>query len=363
MAIPKTTADLAVESPVRSNTFTIQWHITERCNWRCKHCYQEGSCRPVDLSLDQLFHILDNCLSINISKDKKVNFTITGGEPMIRDDFFEFAERLSHDLDDCGYEWRMLSNGSLITEESARKLKDLNLQSFQISMEGMERTNDSLRGKGAFKKISEAIRILVRSKIRVSVSLTLTEKNIKDVFPLARYLKDLGVTAFAVRRLVPTGEGVGLRESMILSGELRDLYFKIMEFNKKESSGSFSLLTGCESAIFNEDLLSNGSSSDHPRLSMCGVSLGGGLNIMSNGDLVPCRRMPIKVGNALKDSFYDAYYSDTMVDLRDHDKSDSSCRKCSGFNFCLGGAKCIAYALTGKWDVPDPQCWKTGTAK
>ena len=354
----------AISSMTRNSTrlemFIIQWHITERCNWRCHHCYQDNSCKPPDLNLNQLLHILDNCLSLNIDQNKKIAFSITGGEPMIRKDFFKFAEKLAHNLDSCGYVWRILSNGSFVTKENASRLKDLNLQRFQVSMEGMEKTNDSIRGKGAFNKTVNSIKTLVKSKVPVSVSFTLTKQNISDVFPLASFLKSIGVATLGVRRFVPIGTGSQLKKNTVTSEELRELYLKILEFNKKTNIGGLIINTGCESAIFNEDLLADNftTSTSNRFFHSCGVSVGKCFTIMSNGDIVACRRMPIKIGNALKDNIYDIYCSDTMVKLRDVNKANSRCKNCSNFSSCLGGAKCITYAYTGKWNMPDPQCWK-----
>jgi len=353
-----------VINSITSNTailggFIIQWHITEKCNRRCRHCYQDNSCKSLDLNLSQLLHILDNCLALNISQNKKISFSITGGEPMIRKDFFKFTKKLAHDLDSCGYTWRMLSNGSFITKENASKLRDLNLRSFQVSIEGMEKTNDSIRGKGDFKSTINAIRILVASKIPTVVSFTLTKENIGDVFLLASFLKNIGVAALGVRRFIPIGTGAQLKKNIVTSEELKRLYFEIFEFNKKTNPREFVISTGCESAIFNENLLTDGVVAPNgSHYHLCGVVLGRCLTIMANGDIVVCRRMPIKIGNALQDNIYDIYHTNTMTKLRDINKVNSQCNNCSNFMFCRGGAKCMAYAYTGKWNVPDPQCWK-----
>ena len=353
----------AINSMTRDTTrfgaLVIQWHITERCNQRCRHCYQESSYKQPDLNLSQLLHILNNCLALNIPQNKKISFSITGGEPMIRKDFFKFAKKLAYDLDSCGYLWKMLSNGSFITKESASRLKDLNLQSFQVSMEGMKKTNDSIRGKGTFENTINAIRILVASKIPTVVSFTLTKENIGDVFPLASFLKSIGVAALGVRRLIPIGTGSQLKKNTVTSEELKNLYFKISEFNKKNNIGKFFINTGCESGIFNENLVADDLvRADNASHHICGVTLGRCFTIMANGDIVACRRMPIKTGNALQDNIYDIYSSNIMTKFRDISKTNSQCSSCSNFLFCRGGAKCMAYAYVGKWNTPDPQCWK-----
>lgn len=342
---------------VRPKGFTIQWHITEKCNLRCKHCYQEGEKKSEDLSLNELFQIFDNCLSLNLPYEEGVSFHISGGEPMIRNDFFKFIEKIGENSKIYGYKWRMLSNGLLLTDEKAKRLKELGIAGFQVSIEGLEKNNDDIRGKGSFKKTIEGIRILIENRINVSVSLTLTRKNINEVISLAEILNDLGVRTLGPRRLVPTGDGLLIKNTMIDDPEeLKNFYLEMMETNKKftKQGKKIKIFLGCETAIFNSISLSD---DEFGKFALCGVTTGRGINIMSNGDFVPCRRMPIVVGNALKDNAYDVYYSEKMKSFRDTNNLHSSCKSCANLSICLGGAKCITYACNKKWELPDPQCW------
>lgn len=338
--------------------FGLQWHITERCNWHCQHCYQ-GEYPCPDLDLKQLFHIFDQFLSL-IKKwqisSQRAYLTLTGGEPFLRKDFFQLLKKVgkhSH-----LYRWSILSNGSLITKEILKKLKEFNIYQFQVSLEGMEENNDRVRGKGAFKKTIEAIKLLREADIPTLVSFTLTKKNINDVVPLAGLLDQLGVARLGTRRLVPWGRGKELEEYMIQPEELKDYYFKIKEINQKlaKERKKFRVLIGCEGAIFNEEMLTD--SSPAMKTPLCGVTLGGQLNVMANGDILPCRRFSLVVGNALKDKFEDVYYSKQMRDLRDINKLHPFCRNCSNFSDCLGGAKCVTYAYSGQRNFPDVQCWR-----
>jgi len=275
---------------------------------------------------------------------------------MVRKDFFQFAKRLgeySH-----LYRWGMLSNGSLLNEDNALELKKAGLGKTQVSLEGMEKNNDEIRGKGSFKKAIDAMKLLVRLGMPVRVSLTLTKKNMADVPDLVKLCDKIGAKGIGTRRLIPWGSGKELEEYMLQPQELRDYYLKVKEINKKlvKKGSSFKVVIGCESGIFNEELLDDPLSNMETNL--CGVTQGRVLVIMANGDIMPCRRLPIVVGNALKDDLYDVYYSKPMQEFRSLDKLHPFCQKCRNFINCFGGAKCVSYAYTDKWDVPDIQCWR-----
>lgn len=339
--------------------FIFQWHITERCNWRCRHCYQESDKLPPDLTLKQLFYIFDQFLFL-IKKwrlpKKAITLAITGGEPLIRNDFFEFVKTIGQYSK--LYYWNILTNGSFFTNENIKILKEANINIVQLSLEGMERENDGIRGVGAFKKTLDSIRLLAKHNVSVAVSLTLTKKNKEDIFSLAKLLEEMGVKVLGIRRFIPWGRGEELKEFMLQPRELKKCYLKAREINKDlfERKGKIRLGLVCESAIFNEELLSN--SAPNMSLNFCSIILGRALVVMANGDILPCRRLPITVGNALRDNIYDVYYSQKMRDFRDLKKLHSFCRKCPSFANCLGGAKCVVYACAGKWNIPDIQCWR-----
>lgn len=310
----------------------------------------------MDLSLSQLFFIFEQWLFL-IKKwqinSESAHLNITGGEPLIRPDFFKFVEKISpySHLFNFG----LMTNGSLLNRNNISKLKKANMRKCQVSLEGMKENNDEIRGKGAFEKTVKAIKLLVDSGIETHVSLTLTKKNMKDVPALTDLCNSLGVFMLKTKRLVPWGRGKELKKYMLQPKELRGFYLKVKKINEKLWLSSkrrlFAVGIGCESGIFGHENPFNFSS-------LCGVTDGRCLTIMANGDVLPCRRLPIVAGNALKKDIFRIYYSEKMKTLRDLNNLHSFCRNCPNFVNCLGGAKCINYAYCGKWNVPDVQCWR-----
>lgn len=336
--------------------FILQWHITERCNWHCSHCYQEERYIKDELPLTELLRIFRQYLGLirhlGVLGHQCTRLSFTGGEPLLRKDFFLFLERI-HKYNKYFY-LSVLSNGSLIDNENAHRLKSLGVRIVQVSLEGMEKNNDAIRGPGAFQKTIKAIEILVKSKMNVAVSFTLTKQNIPDISPLVKLCEELGVSRLGIRRFVPMGRGRVLQDTLLSGRELRKIYLYIEKKQREleTKNGKLKFISrGCEEGIFSQNV-------SRP-LSFCGVVGGRTLVIFPSGDVFPCRRLPVKIGNALEEDLLTLYYdSGKLMQLRNLNNAHPFCKRCFYFDSCLSGAKCISYAYFNKMYVPDPQCWR-----
>ena len=115
-------------------SLVLQWHITERCNWRCKHCYQENYETP-EMNIGQMEKVIVQYVAL-VKKWKlpkhRARIQITGGEPFLREDFFLFLEEIKKYSD--YFNWGIMSNGSLLTEDIVKRLKVLGIDFFQVSL-------------------------------------------------------------------------------------------------------------------------------------------------------------------------------------------------------------------------------------
>ena len=124
----------------RNFDFLIQWHLTERCNLRCRHCYQTGTA-GTELTLAEIREVLAELTDMLAAWQDahgvsfSPGFNITGGEPFLRSDFFTILAEIAA----SGYDQFVLSNGTLIDETSAARLAELNVAGVQVSMEGPSR--------------------------------------------------------------------------------------------------------------------------------------------------------------------------------------------------------------------------------
>jgi radical SAM protein with 4Fe4S-binding SPASM domain len=178
-------------SPIPSLRY-LELQITDRCNLQCHHCYiGEGSHQ--DLSVKQIQKVLEEFEEI-----QGLRLLLSGGEPLLHPHFWQINDILQN------YAFRsvLLSNGTLITEEVAKKL---NVHEVQISLDGMQKGHESLRGKGTFEKTIMAIDHLQKAKIRVSVATMIHRRNLLELDRLASFLQSKNIEEWNVD--VPCVEG------------------------------------------------------------------------------------------------------------------------------------------------------------
>jgi len=348
---------MSTKSRYQPNSFHLQWHITERCNLACKHCYFDEKFLKNELSLNKLFKILDNYLKL-IKKWKipaeKTRISITGGEPLLKDDFFEFLEKCYQNRKKSRY--GILTNGILLNDEKIVKLKRFKIDYAQVSLEGMEKKNDEIRGRGTFEKIIKAAKLLVKNKINTGISITITKQNLKDIPFLIKLAEKLKINSLGLRRFIPIGRGEQMKKMMLSPQETKDLYLYILKTRQKLKSlkSKLALEIGCEDGILAQEGY---------RANTC-VAGYSSLTILPNGDVYPCRRLPIYVGNVLQQSLEEIFYkSKELKKLRNPKNINTRCQSCIYFDECQGGAKCVSYGywkdsyLDNPQFLPDPQCW------
>ena len=88
------------------------------------------------------------------------------------------------------------------------------------------------------------------------------------------------------------------------------------------------------------------------------------VTVLPNGDLYPCRRMPICVGNVMETPLIDLYYESSLFKaLRNKDRISAGCETCPFWKECRGGLRCLSYAVTGDPFNADPGCWRAYPSK
>lgn len=324
-------------------TFVLQWHLSEICNLKCKHCYQENH-KPVLLPYEDLLNILNQYKSLLKKLKMRGHINVTGGEPLCNPHFFKLLEEFKKDKD--LYSFSILTNGTLITDEIAKKIKSYHPSYVQVSLEGGKKMNDSIRGKGSYARILKGLKHLVDNHIFTSISFTATHINYKEFKKVVRIGEKYKVNNIWSDRYIPLGDH--LEDNLIMRGEDVHKYLKIMRNERirllnKNSFTKVSMYRALQFQMTN----------DFAYHCTAGDTL---LTVMENADLVPCRRMPIVLGNLLKEDMYDLYKNSKVCkDLRE-DFIPKDCIKCEHSELCRGGLKCLTYALTGSYKKKDVGC-------
>lgn len=322
--------------------FVLQWHLSEVCNLKCLHCYQENH-KPVQLKYEQLESIYSQFKELLKYKKMKGHINITGGEPLCSPYLFKILDLIKKDNDLITFS--ILSNGTLITDEIAKKIKNYNPYYVQVSLEGGRKINDYIRGKGTYNKIACGIANLRKNDIFTSISFTATKLNYKQFPKVVKYARKYNVNNVWSDRYIPLSKD----ESLCMNYNETRKYLEIMnkERNKlkkvKNNITTISMYRALQFQMTN----------DYEYGCTAGDTL---LTVMENGDLVPCRRMPIVVGNLLKENMLELYKNnDTLKKLRKYEVPDD-CKSCEHSNMCHGGLKCLTYAIYKDLNHKDVGC-------
>lgn len=173
--------------------------LTNRCNLRCKHCYEwseHGYCHEYekkqldeDLSLDVLRKILTE------TKESNSGFYLWGGEPLCYSHFDELAKLMEGQDRICV----ICTNSILIKDKLESLIKIGKNLEIVIAMEGFEEENDSIRGTGVFRKIQDAIALLLEERNKgnfhgkLTIHTVITQKNYNKLFEYTKFVEQLGV--------------------------------------------------------------------------------------------------------------------------------------------------------------------------
>ena len=328
--------------------FYFQWHITERCNRACKHCYQDGQGTP-ELEIADLLTIIDRIEQAVQKWGKKGTLSLTGGEPFVRrNDLHALMNRI--DASACLTYYDILTNGSLISEAEAQALaQHQRLRRVQLSLEGATaKINDAIRGQGSFESTISAIRRLRDAGIAVSVMTTISRLNKGEIPALIDMVGQEGVATLALERLIPEGAGAGLSDQVLSCEELREVYEAIYQIAMNGSLVRVLLYRPLFALLAPDDVTAG---------ALCSAG-NNALTIMPDGTVYPCRRLPIPIGNVLTDGLFKIWYgSEVLWRLRNPDNLDGKCRDCDLLTQCRG-CRAMAYFTKGDYMAEDPQCWR-----
>lgn len=340
--------DCPPETNHSEDEFYFQWHITERCNWRCSHCYHDGYSGDNELPIDELL-LAANKMAFALEKwGKKGSFSLTGGEPFIRSDaLFAVARHLDEQPTTDYYD--ILTNGSLISDKIAIDLAGLKkLRRVQMSIEGpTPELNDKIRGDGSFEKTLKTIRLLKNRGLQVSIMTTVFRSNMSKIVELIDVLEDEGVDTFALERFIPEGTGSSMASEALAPSEIRDVFTAVYEAGRHPRKMRV-LMYRPLFAILDQD--------DPTIGAMCSIGTNA-LTVMHDGTILPCRRLPIPIGNIKSDSLFKIWYDNPLLwEIRNPLTLKGKCGSCDLVPICRG-CRAVAYARTGDYLGEDPQCW------
>ena len=199
------------------------WNYTRQCNLNCLHCYATADTRK---NPDEMDTKAGEAFIRDLAEFRIPVLLFSGGEPMLRKDLLSLAAFAKEQ----GVRPAISTNGTLITEDTARDLKRVGFAEVGISLDGIGAKNDYFRGKeGAFDSALSGIRACVSQGLRVSLRQTLTLHNYQDVPAIFDLVEKEGVNRVCFYHLAYSGRGSGLVKEDISHEQTRDVVDTICE--------------------------------------------------------------------------------------------------------------------------------------
>jgi len=348
-----------------NSLFNFQWHITEKCNLRCTHCYQEDYSSEGEMSFEELSSVADKLIQDLSKWNKKGKIAITGGEPFVKSELFPLLEYLNESPQIANI--YILSNGTLIDEKICKEIVNIKKVSrVQISLDGASaRTHNAIRGQGTFEKAIEAIKLLNNHAdygIKVNIMFTLQKCNKEDIPALFDLAIENKINSLLVERFVPCGRGKQIESEMLSSHELQEIFQYISDRADLEYDKGNRLMVVKQRPLWikidPERAGVNAKFPLHKQVGgICSIGLDN-LTIMHDGTVLPCRRLNVPIGNLKCDTLEKIWFtSDLLWQIADKHNLKGKCNSCEFIPRC-SGCRAVAYACTGDYLAEDPQCWK-----
>jgi len=179
----------------------VVWNLTRRCNLKCIHCYQESDDQAAESAVppSQTGPLLKDLARVGV----KI-LLLSGGEPLLRRDLSDIIEQAVR----LGIRPALSTNGTLMDEKTASRLKSAGLAYAGVSVDGLQETHDRFRGEeGAYERAWLGIRAAQSAGLPVGVRFTLTSQNVQDLEGLLNRVEEERIPRFCMYHLVYAGRG------------------------------------------------------------------------------------------------------------------------------------------------------------
>lgn len=326
----------------------VAWNLTRRCNLACAHCYiSAGSWQPVagELDTSACLRIIDEILEVNGAP----LLVFSGGEPLLRDDLEELAERASSG----GATVVVGTNGTRLTDERLRSLTTAGVEGFAVSIDSLNpRYHDRFRHcEGALDDSLAAVDRLGTNEVDFVVQTVVTRGNREELEEIARWAAEKGAVAFNVYFLVTTGRGEGMVG--LEPDENEDVLREILRL-EREYRGRMMVRSKCQPQIMRHAAESDPTSPllDYGTRCPCGVQY---CRITPEGEVTPCPYSPLVAGHLTVQSFRDIWQDAALLRNLRTGELKGRCGRCEYRKIC-GGCRARAYAATGTVLGPDDSC-------
>lgn len=311
----------------------VSFETTRKCNLRCRHCYSNSGVQLGDeLSLEEIKALIDQLYETGV-----LSITFTGGEPLLHPHIFELMEYARKKP----LTILLFTNGTLLTPEIVKKLKELHVFRVNISIDGPDsETHDQFRRMdGALERTVHGITLLRDAGIAVQASTSVTTMNYKKIKETLHMIKGLGISEFKIWPISFSGRA-GEEEICLTPEEFREVMEALRAFEFEEMGK-----TGKEEFKYTKTQVN------------CGIG-SGALAIKCNGVVTPCPAFveDVSLGNIREQSVAEIWNNSPLLnELRAINVFETEhCKDCEFAAVCKGGCIADIYGRSGEFTCYDP---------
>lgn len=317
------------------------WEITLACCFSCKYCgSQAGMARENELTTSECLSVVKQLIDMGCKR-----VSLIGGEVSMRSDWGTIVKALT----DGGVRVSIITNGYLFSENLISELKKVQVESVAISLDGPEDIHDQFRQRGSFTRALQAIDVLTKNGIPVSVISTLHSKNVEYLDNMYEILKEKEIFAWQLQACSPMGNASK-------GGLLTEIDFQqVIRFVEKHLVNSQFVIGIADNIGYytqSEGYL-RGNTSGRAVFSGCRAGLTG-IGIDSVGNVRGCESMYDDVfieGNLREMSLYEIWSDPNAFSYNRQftlDKLSGKCSDCAYNRRCAGGCRSYNYFSHGK---------------
>jgi radical SAM protein len=340
--------------------FTVAWEITRACALACLHCRAEAQPRrdPRELTTDEGLRLIDEVAAMGTPV-----LVITGGDPLMRPDCFDFIAYARARGLQVGFS---PSATGRLTPEALRRARDAGTHRLHLSLDGATaETHDRFRGvRGSFARTWQAIEAARELGLPLQIGTTVSRVNVHELAALAELVAASGAVMWSVFFLVPTGRA---QQAQMLDAAEHERVMRWLAALADTAPYDVRTTAGMQ---FRRILAQRAAARGGPaHIAGAGFSFGSGSRpvravndgdgfcfVSHTGDVCPSGFLQVPAGNVRERPLADIYRDAPLFRrLRDRSLLKGRCGVCEYRDVC-GGSRARAWAVTGDELAEDPSC-------
>ncbi|NGM80829.1 radical SAM protein [Paenibacillus sp. 7124] len=345
----------------------VVWNMTRACNLSCKHCYANAcpAHDPDEMTTEEAKRFIEDLAAFHVPV-----LLFSGGEPLIRKDIFELISYAAGK----GLRPVISTNGTLITKDTAQKLKEAGVGYVGVSLDGLEERHDAFRGrKGSFEQALNGIRNCLAIGQKVGVRFTISKHTYGDLDGVLELIERENIPRACFYHLVYSGRGSALQKEDVTHEQSRDALKRIMaktlDLHRKGKQVELLTVDNHADGVYLYQWMLEREPERAAELlellrrnggNRSGIAFG---CVDWHGNVYPDQfTRDIKIGSIRTQTFSEIWREaahPVMAGLRDRKPLlKGRCRECQWLDICNGNFRARA-SVSGDFWAEDPSCYLT----